>query len=465
MRLLKRGLEADPRNATTHQLFATMLQILERDDTEIVVAWERVLSIEPRHAAAHGHRAQHMARLGYDNSEVEAAYGRAVRRDPSMFWAHANRGNALKSLGRTKESLDAYDKCLAIESVDHVHMSRFWLLRTLDMQDELRAAIPTLPKLAPDLWKEPSTQIMIWSLFSRYDKMASVRAKGAPEEALVPLPLPASPDDGAQLALAAPELSEHVGGTPRFAFVQIYGPSNCGTSSLGAELGRLFEVKQIVQEWKHVLTAHMQQCKGVLNVVMVKDPYFWVQSMLRVPYPEDTFNKSNIAMPFEYQGKQIRGLAGFWNTHMVDYAHRFPRANTVVLRSSDLLFRFEECMAVLRARLHALPNADFSEAARLGHVGKEEDVRSRNLDQARAYYADSRNRLRGFSAQDLAYMRRTLDPELMDRWGYSHPSRADRSDEPEGRSRPGDGHAQVAGVGARKGRRRYNRKGRQGAAP
>ena len=107
---------------------------------------------------------------------------------------------------------------------------------------------------------------------------------------------------------------------------------------------------------------------------------------------------------------------------MAVYAHRFHAANTLVFRSSDLLFRWPEVVAVLRQVLPAhLPGADFSEAARFRDIAKSEDPRSRSLSEARAFYADPRNRVKGFSKAELRYMAAMLDPALMARWGYEHP--------------------------------------------
>ena len=107
---------------------------------------------------------------------------------------------------------------------------------------------------------------------------------------------------------------------------------------------------------------------------------------------------------------------------MAVYAHRFHAANTLVFRSSDLLFRWPEVVAVLRQVLPAhLPGADFSEAARFRDIAKSKDPRSRSLSEARAFYADPRNRVKGFSKAELRYMAATLDPALMAHWGYGHP--------------------------------------------
>ena len=111
---------------------------------------------------------------------------------------------------------------------------------------------------------------------------------------------------------------------------------------------------------------------------------------------------------------------------MEAYAHRFAAVNTLVFRSSDLLFRWPEVVATLRQALRARPGADFSEVARVQDAATAEDSRSRGLAEARAFYAEPRNRVRGFSEAELRYMAATLDPVLMARWGYRHPGAESR---------------------------------------
>ena len=159
----------------------------------------------------------------------------------------------------------------------------------------------------------------------------------------------------------------------------------------------------------------------MLNVVLVKDPYFFAASTRRHPY-QARIDTSDISAPFEMQGRTLRGVADYWNAFMAMYARRFAAANTLVFRSSDLLFRWTEVVATLRQALPARPGADFSEAARLRDVANKQDPRSRGLSEARAFYAEPRNRVKGFSEAELRYMAAELDPALMARWVYRHPA-------------------------------------------
>ena len=129
------------------------------------------------------------------------------------------------------------------------------------------------------------------------------------------------------------------------------------------------------------------------------------------------------------------------------YARRFAATNTLVFRSSDFLFRWDEVAATLRQVLPTKRGADFSEAGRSGDAASEVDPRSRSLSEARAFYAEPRNRVKGLSEAELHYMAEELDPVLMARWGYYHPQ----------------GDAEVGGIAAgepTKRARRHRRKRR-----
>ena len=134
-----------------------------------------------------------------------------------------------------------------------------------------------------------------------------------------------------------------------------------------------------------------------------------------------TLDTTDITAPFRFQGRNFAGLAELWNAHALDYAQHFPSENTLVFRSSDLLFQFADVMAELRRWLPSRRGAIFAETARSRDVARREDCRNRGLSEAQAFYSVQSNRMQGFSVEELQYMARMLDPKLMARWGYSHP--------------------------------------------
>ena len=62
---------------------------------------------------------------------------------------------------------------------------------------------------------------------------------------------------------------------------------------------------------KHTFSPEAHLRRGVLNIVVVKDPYFWAASMRRNPY-QARIDTSDLSAPFEYQGRLLHGVADYW---------------------------------------------------------------------------------------------------------------------------------------------------------
>jgi hypothetical protein len=174
----------------------------------------------------------------------------------------------------------------------------------------------------------------------------------------------------------------------------------------------------VASEWKHTLRPlGWHRDETILNVVVIKDPLFWIKSMRRQRY-DIPFYTNDITARFEYQGQNFDGLASLWNSFAALYAHGFNSRNTVVLRNKDLLFHWEEVMRLLDAGWIPGTAPRLVESERTTDVAKEEDARSRNLSEAKDYYGDPRNRVSGWTAAEMSYLRRALDFTLMERFGY-----------------------------------------------
>ena len=132
-------------------------------------------------------------------------------------------------------------------------------------------------------------------------------------------------------------------------------------------------------------------------------------------------NKADMSAPFEYQGLRCQGIAALWNAYAALYADVLPSDTTLVFRNNDLLFRWPEVMATLRRWLEVPAGVVVQEALRAVSAASDEDPTSRNLEQAKAFYAEPANRVIGLSGVERAHLRDMLDPQLMARWGYKHP--------------------------------------------
>jgi hypothetical protein len=191
-------------------------------------------------------------------------------------------------------------------------------------------------------------------------------------------------------------------------------------------------------EWKHTTKPLLNRDLSVLNIILVKDPLFWIKSMMRNPY-DIPFDLQDISQPFEYQGRQFDGLADLWNFYLEIYRSEFSSRNTLILRNHDALFRWKEAMKeIVRAWLGSpvalrpastpgTPSARSSiyvdETMRTTKVSVAKALYhrlngSRNLDEARVYYGKRANRLIGWSKAEMRYLRKTLKSSLLEFYGY-----------------------------------------------
>ena len=202
----------------------------------------------------------------------------------------------------------------------------------------------------------------------------------------------------------------------------------------------------------------------VLPVILVRDPYRWMQSMCKRPYFVRGFfgagscpklvtrveanekNKDNEAQPMQVNlappplnGKveTYLSLADMWSTwNRQYYDAEYPR---LVIRFEDLLFHTREVMdAIVKcsgitpsynidARSHPQGSAvDESHAQQSREFRYHVDAAkvhgiSTDMVSAMIKYGNNRGRSRRYTKDDLDYARIALDKELMDVFHYSHP--------------------------------------------
>lgn len=428
---------------------------LASEPKRILAYFERAAALAPSRAAAHYQHAVVLSKLGHDPDEVLAVSRRALAIEPSLAKARYLHATALGQLGRTQdEVLGAFEQALAMIPHSDSSPHRTISLAVLGRHEESVQARRRLAKAAGGGESMFRRQIRKDGRSGRREP-PPVCGGDAARCSLGPLP---ALGDGVEPPTATADSSDENfnnrgdgdgadgGDDRRLGFVQVYGLQNAGTSAMQAELRRLFGRSQLVwQEWKHTLAPVRQRQRWVLNVVVVKDPYWWLHSMRRNPYSVP-FQSQAIAAGFAYQGRRFeRGLAQLWNAHARLYAHEFPAERTLVFRAVDLLFRWEGVVSTLRRWLRVDPGADFTEGGRpkvvtqnkareaqarqhrpdmsggSEHPAEDDRRRSRTLSEAQEFYGDPSRRTEGLSVSELMYMRQVLDPKLMARWGYAHP--------------------------------------------
>ena len=191
----------------------------------------------------------------------------------------------------------------------------------------------------------------------------------------------------------------------------------------------------------------------VLPIVMVKDPYHWMQSMCRHSYQANWYHTNDhcpnlIPNKFDFGHRGIRpnsgpinvnvrytedrskishhkdGLVGLWNDWYTEYYDRngddFPR---LIIRYEDLLFHQKEVMKSVcdcaggeLKNQHRMHIRDTSAKGNSGvHTG------SSGLLSAITRYGCAVHRLDGMTIEDKKFAEETLKPEFMEMFGYSYP--------------------------------------------
>ncbi|GAX28722.1 hypothetical protein FisN_25Lh228 [Fistulifera solaris] len=167
----------------------------------------------------------------------------------------------------------------------------------------------------------------------------------------------------------------------------------------------------------------------VLPVVMVRDPYWWMQSMCKQSYDiswrkrgenrcPNIVNKKGInPVKANYQSKfliEYDSLVHVWNEWNQEYLEAdFPR---LMIRFEDQLFHGEQVMQLI-SNCSGIPLSDpyvyqFKESKNHGA--------SNNLVSAMSKYGNVRGRQLPFDVKDLEYAKSTLDSTLLQIFGYQH---------------------------------------------
>jgi len=174
-----------------------------------------------------------------------------------------------------------------------------------------------------------------------------------------------------------------------------------------------------------------------MPVVLIKDPYSWMGSQCRHKYTtfwghddehcpnlirwkvEDHDEPSEVRVKYALQMKLYESLLDMWNHWYEEWEEQtFPHLTT---RFEDLLFHGEE---VTRSACECVGGVftdnfeyveDSAKPARGIHKG------ANGLVKAMLQYGDPKKRLNGFTDRDRWYASKTVDTELMRKYGYLAP--------------------------------------------
>jgi len=245
-----------------------------------------------------------------------------------------------------------------------------------------------------------------------------------------------------------------------FDRVCVMGAHHCCTNALGRELLRYFNIRLLNGEladqrchpdvpiWKHrAFTSPPPLAEDVFCICLVKDPAFWIQSLMRhaprsfyslhpveihpdvgriyryCPSGSGNWDRAVVEDLFglvEFDGMLFGDALELWEATVASYfdSDLYDPSRSVVLRSEDFLYRFDDAMAALAAR--GLPlKPERPAAPATGPAKEHRDLRSRSRLEALNFYANKAMRLKGLTPPVLSRLEELEAGSLCRALGYN----------------------------------------------
>lgn len=178
---------------------------------------------------------------------------------------------------------------------------------------------------------------------------------------------------------------------------------------------------------------------NVLPVVLVRDPYTWMQSMCKHKYearwPHNDNNCPNLAkrelnkdgtpkkvrLKIKFQTVEFDSLADYWGQWYKEYLEAdYPR---LIVRFEDIHFHAREVVETICQCVGAVPREDDSlfryvvSAAKWGAAHKSKS----NMISAMVKYGSEKNRFKGMKESDWLVAKEIYTAEIMELFGYKMP--------------------------------------------
>ena len=177
--------------------------------------------------------------------------------------------------------------------------------------------------------------------------------------------------------------------------------------------------------------------KNFFPVVLIKDPYSWMESQCRHKYTTfwghddehcpnlirwrvtDEDQPSEVRVKFALTMKLYESLLDMWNKWYEEWNEQeFPHITT---RFEDLLFHGEEVTKVACDCVGGIFTDDFKYVEDSAKPARGVHKGANGLVKAILQYGDPTKRLIGFTDRDRIYASKTVDTELMNKFGYIAP--------------------------------------------
>lgn len=245
-----------------------------------------------------------------------------------------------------------------------------------------------------------------------------------------------------------------------------YLESNCILPSTNGDKDSSFDILWEVPWGKHVPAEMRKQYRGrwnnksyrrndkttddaassVMPIVMIRDPYFWMQSMCRHNYGARWFHSINhcpnlvpnkwdnnnnhgpnpgtipVRIKYEFGWREWDSLAHLWTNWYQQY-HKDADYPRILVRYEDMIFYPKEVTRQLcEVCAGGTLRQDFSYQVDSAKQGPGHGTVRTSWVAAMIRYGSDRWRFRGLTKEDLILARDTLDIAMMQAFSYQQPS-------------------------------------------
>tara|TARA_R100001163_G_C5065074_1_gene202883 strand:- start:1788 stop:2486 length:699 start_codon:yes stop_codon:yes gene_type:complete len=218
-----------------------------------------------------------------------------------------------------------------------------------------------------------------------------------------------------------------------FNKVQILGPFTTGTNLLYNIINVGYEtnicMKGCTYIWKHTICDKPEIIKNlsdnVLKIVMVRDPYFWLQSLKEkklYTLETDVKNKSDVnsivTRPCKLRGHTFESPVHLWNYYYKTYLEYLPKESTIWISYEKFLFEPRKIIGALSRHLKMKSEFDNSKIIKI--ISKPSNKRSKGREEALNFNKNLNNRKRIFNNKTLNYIESHLDKKLLNLFYYQN---------------------------------------------
>ncbi len=218
-----------------------------------------------------------------------------------------------------------------------------------------------------------------------------------------------------------------------FQEVFVMGMPHTGLTALARELSRKYPIPIYPKSgklfhpngaWKFSnQVSPFQRDPRVLVIVLIKDPFFWVQSLKRNPGHlrnqrlSTGENKTTIdfLQDLNFNGRSYQNIADLWNQSLANYLNptKFPPTNTMVITTSEFLYQFRDIQERLDEILLA-PDAPKGYLPPCYLKSQPHSKTCRDRFSAEDYYHPE-NRYQNLTNQEIKFLKQQLQAPLLQR--------------------------------------------------